>query len=66
LGKNRIPKTDEDYRIDTEEGKRLMIAADLNELAYTELILSIDGKTGSGKVAFNFVKGCKNKYHTDG
>jgi hypothetical protein len=34
----RIPKTDEDYEMDAEEGKRLMIAADLNELAYTGLI----------------------------
>jgi hypothetical protein len=39
LGKVRILKTDEDYNMDTEEGKRLMVAADLNELAYTELIL---------------------------
>jgi hypothetical protein len=39
LGKVRILKTDEDYNMDTKEGKRLMIAADLNELAYTELIL---------------------------
>jgi len=66
LGKARIPKTDEDYKMDTEEGKRLMIAADLNELAYTELILSIDDKTSNGKVAFNLVKGCKNKDFVDG
>jgi Reverse transcriptase (RNA-dependent DNA polymerase)/gag-polypeptide of LTR copia-type/Zinc knuckle len=66
LGKARIPKTDEDYEMDTEEGKRLMIAADLNELAYTELILSIDDKTSNGKVAFNLVKGCKNKDFVDG
>jgi hypothetical protein len=38
----------------------------MNELAYTELILSIDDKTSNGKVAFNFVKGCKNLYYTDG
>jgi hypothetical protein len=30
-------------------------------LAYTELILSIDDKRSNGKVAFNLVKGCKNK-----
>jgi hypothetical protein len=38
----------------------------MNELAYTELILSIDVKTSSGKVAFNLLKGCKNKYDADG
>jgi hypothetical protein len=37
------------------------MATGLNELANTAPILSIDGKTSSGKVAFNFVKGCKNK-----
>ena len=66
LEKVRIPKTDEDYETDTEEGKKLMIAADMNELAYTELILSIDDKTRNGKVAFNLVKGCKNKDFVDG
>jgi hypothetical protein len=57
LGKVRIPMTDEDYEVDTEEGMKLRIAADINELAYTELILSIDYKTSNGKVAFNLVKG---------
>jgi hypothetical protein len=66
LGKIRIPMTDEDYEVDTEEGKKLRIAADMNELAYTELILSIDDKTSNGKVAFNLVKGCKNKDYADG
>jgi hypothetical protein len=53
LGKVRIPMTDEDYEVDTDEEKKLTIAADMNELAYTELILSIDDKTSKGKVAFN-------------
>jgi hypothetical protein len=38
----------------------------MNELAYTELILSIDDKTSSGKVAFNLLKVCKNKDYADG
>jgi hypothetical protein len=38
----------------------------MNELAYTELILSIDDTTSNGKVAFNLVKGCKNKDYADG
>jgi hypothetical protein len=38
----------------------------MNELAYIELILSIDDKTNSGKVAFNLLKGYKNKGYADG
>jgi hypothetical protein len=57
LGKVR---TDEDYDMESEERKKLTIAADMNELAYTELILLIDDKTSSGKVAFNLVRVCKN------
>jgi hypothetical protein len=62
----KIPKTDEVYDMESEEGKKLIIAADKNELAYTELILSTDDKTSSGKVAFNLVKGCKREEHVDG
>jgi hypothetical protein len=39
---------------------------DWNNLAYIDLILSIDVKTSSGKVAFNMVKGYKTKDHTEG
>ena len=39
---------------------------ELNEIAYTELILLIDVKTSSGKVAFNLIKGCKSKDYPDG
>jgi hypothetical protein len=66
LGKVKVPRTDEDYDMESEEGKKLTIAADMNKLAYTELILSIDDKTSSGKVAFNLVKGFKNKDYADG
>jgi hypothetical protein len=52
--------------MDSEEGKKLTIAADMNELAYIELVLSIDDKTINGKVAFNLVKGCKNKNYAYG
>jgi hypothetical protein len=51
--------------MESEEGKKLAIAADMNELAYTELILSINDKTISRKVAFNLVKDCKSKYYSD-
>jgi hypothetical protein len=44
----------------------LIITADMNVLAYAELILSIDDKTSSGKVEFNLVKGCNSKEYVDG
>jgi hypothetical protein len=66
LGKVKIRRTDEDYDMESEEGKTLTITSDMNELEYTELILSIDNKTSNRKVAFNLVKGCKNKVYVDG
>jgi hypothetical protein len=36
----------------------MMMTADSNELAYTELILFLEYKTSSGKVAFNLVMAC--------
>jgi hypothetical protein len=64
--KVKDPRTDEDYDMESEEGSKLTIAADMKELGYTKLTLSIDDKTSSGKVAFNSVKGCKNKDYADG
>jgi hypothetical protein len=39
--------------------------ADLNELAYTELMLSIDVSNSRGKIAFGFLKGGKTKDYED-
>jgi hypothetical protein len=50
LGKAKVPRTDEDYDMESEEGKKLTIATDMDGLAYTELILSVDDKTSNGKV----------------
>ena len=52
LGKLQIPKTSEELEEKSEEGRRMMKNADLNELAFTELILSIDVSNSSGKIAF--------------
>jgi hypothetical protein len=65
LEKVKVPRTNEDYDMESEEGKKLRIATNMNELAFTELILLIDDKTSSGEVAFNLVKGCKNKDYAD-
>jgi hypothetical protein len=43
-----------------EEVKKLWIASDRNEFAYTVLI------KGSGKLAFNLLNVCKNKYFANG
>jgi hypothetical protein len=40
--------------------------AELNEVAFTELTLSINMKSSEGKVAFNLVKGCKRKEYLYG
>jgi gag-polypeptide of LTR copia-type len=66
LGKLSIPKLDDVFDEILEEGKKMMKVIELNEIAYTELILSIDMKTSNGKIAFNIVKGCKTQDYPDG
>jgi hypothetical protein len=39
---------------------------DLNEMAFTELVLSIDVSSSSGKIAFGIVKSCKTNDYEDG
>ncbi len=66
LGKLQIPTTSEELEEKSEEGRRMMKNADLNELAFTELILSIDVSNSSGKIAFGTLKSCKTKDYEDG
>ena len=66
LGKLSIPKADEEFDELSDIGKKMAKIIELNEIAYTELILSIDVKNSDGKIAFNIVKGCKNKDYPDG
>jgi hypothetical protein len=61
-----IPKVDEDIDENSDIGKKKSIIIELNEIAYTELILSIDVKASSGQVAFNIIRGCKTKDYPDG
>jgi hypothetical protein len=61
-----ISTADENFDEGIKSGKKKSIAIEMNEIAYTELILSIDVKTSSGKVAFNLIKGCKSKDYSDG
>jgi hypothetical protein len=61
-----IPKVDEEIDETSEIRKKKSIMIELNEIAYTELILSIDVKTSSGKVDFNIIIGCNTKDYPDG
>jgi hypothetical protein len=40
--------------------------ADHDEMASTELILSIDVRSCSGKIVFRIIKVCKSRDYTDG
>jgi hypothetical protein len=49
LGKLQIPKASEEFEDKSEEGRRMMINANLIELSFTESILSIDISNSFGK-----------------
>jgi hypothetical protein len=57
---------DEEIDETSEIGKMKSIIIKLNQIAYTELILSIDIKTSSGEVAFNIIREYKTKDYPDG
>jgi hypothetical protein len=59
FGKVNIPKSDEEINENTEEGNVLM-NADINEMGFTGLILSIGVRSSGGKVVFSIIKGCKS------
>jgi hypothetical protein len=52
---------DEEIYETSEIGKKKSMIIELDEIVYTELILSIDVKASSGKVAFNIIRVCKTK-----
>jgi hypothetical protein len=66
LGKLSIPKVDEEIDETSDIGKQKSFIIELNDIAYNELILSIDVKASSVKVAFNIIRGCKTKDYPDG
>jgi hypothetical protein len=66
LGKVLIPKSSEVFDEKTFEGKRMLRIIDLNDMAFTKLVLSIDVSRKSGKIAFGIVKSCKTKDCEDG
>jgi hypothetical protein len=56
-----VPKYDEDINDKTKKNKVLLKNPDLNDLAYTELILLIDVRSSNGKVKGSIINCCKNK-----
>ena len=48
------------------DDKKVVRLGDLNELAYEDLILSINGNTKAGRVAFNLVKNSKSDEYPEG
>jgi hypothetical protein len=52
---------DEKFDEGSESGKKKSIAIEMNEINYTKLILSIDAKSSSGKVALILLKAVRAK-----
>ena len=65
MGKLEITKTDEEINEKTEGDKNNLRDIELDEIAYTECVHSIDVRSCSGKVEFNMDKGCKSKKYID-
>ena len=69
LGRSEIPTLDELTAVEecnTDREKKVTELVELNELGYEDLILSINGESASGKVAFNLVKNCKTTEFPEG
>jgi hypothetical protein len=56
IGKLSILKADEEFDKDLDMGKKMLNTIDLNKVAYTEPLVSIDVNTSNGKNAFNIVE----------
>jgi len=66
LGKTAIPADSATIDTTTPAGKEQARIKKLNEVAFEELILSIDTKEGTGKTVFQLIKGCKTTDLKDG
>ena len=61
-----VPSDSESIDASTTAGKEKQKLRELNELAYEDLILFIDGTTDAGRVAFSIVRGSKTNNLRDG
>jgi hypothetical protein len=66
IGKVTIPKSTDVLDPADPDKEKLIAIQKLNESGYTDLILSMDTETSSGKVAFNIVRNSKGKDYEDG
>jgi hypothetical protein len=66
IGKVSYPQILRIFDEKADEGKRMLRIIDLNEMAFIELVLSIDVSSYNGKMAFGIVKSCKTKVYKDG
>jgi len=66
LGTVAVPKDSDTIDENTAASKESKKAKEMNELAYEELILSINTMNGQGKVAFQLVKTCKTADYVSG
>jgi hypothetical protein len=66
LGKLPILKADDKFDEASDIGKNSSRTVDLNEIFYTEIIVSIDIKTLYGKIGFNIVKEYKINDYLNG
>jgi hypothetical protein len=66
LEKLSIPKLDEEIDETSDIGKKKSMIIELNEIAYTKLILLIDFNASTCKIVFNIIKGYKTKSYSDG
>jgi thermostable 8-oxoguanine DNA glycosylase len=60
-----IPKSSEVFDEKTDEDKRMLRIIDFNDMAFTELVLSIETSNSSGKIVFGIIKSCKTKDYED-
>ena len=64
LGKAKVP--DSDAELDATTNQKELELRDLNNLAFSDLILSMDTSRSSGKVAFNVVQAATTEALKDG
>ena len=59
----KVPEDSKVIDSTTDAGKEELKARKANDDAYEDHILSIEGDTKEGRVAFGIVKGCKTRAH---
>ena len=69
LGRDKVPTQEQLDLAETsssDSDKKILKLGELNELAYEDIVLSINHTTSSGKVAFSLIKNCKSDDFPEG